>query len=241
MTTRRGLAAALPTACAFLLAAAVAPHAAIAGDWVSYTDETATRLVAEPSVGVNDVEEKDYISGDVDQDGDTDLVVVRKQPFTTPGGKRDVLFMNENGVMTDRTATLAPDLLAITNDRDVELVDVDGDAWLDIVTATTFQHQPRILMNLGELAGEWQGFEYDPDRLPFLESEQGIGPHFCGLAVGDLTGDGRPDLYFADYGGVVVGEGNDLNDRLLINNPLNPGFFVDETEGRTETEMVQSC
>ncbi|MGH9465097.1 MAG: FG-GAP repeat domain-containing protein [Thermoanaerobaculia bacterium] len=240
-----GLAATLPIACVLLLGSWLfAPRAAVAGDWVTYTDETATRLVADPSVGANDIEEKDYISGDVDQDGDTDLIVVRKQPFTTAGKRRDVLFMNEDGVLTDRTATLAPDLLVLTNDRDVELVDVDGDLWLDLVTATTFEEQPRILMNLREVGGVWQGFEHDPDRLPFLISDSGCppdpgcGPFFCGLGVGDVTGDGRPDLYFSDYGGALVGDDDDLDDRLLIND--GTGFFTDETEERVSPDMVDS-
>ena len=144
----------------------LAPRAAVAGDWVTFVDETTSRISADPSVGVNDIREKDLISGDVDKDGDADLIVVRKIPFTNPGGFRNVLFMNEDGVMTDRTSTLAPDFLDPTDDREVELADVDGDTWLDIITAGTFEEQPRILMNLGEFAGVWQGFDYDADRLP---------------------------------------------------------------------------
>ena len=41
--------------------------------------------------------------GDLDKDGDEDLVIVRKQPWTTSGRKRNVLLMNEKGVLTDRT------------------------------------------------------------------------------------------------------------------------------------------
>lgn len=232
----RSLVASLPLACILLTAAALAPRPAAADDWVTFVDETSTRLVSDPSIGVNDVEEKDIATGDVDQDGDTDVVVVRKQPFTNPGGFRNVLFMNENGVMTDRTATLAPDFLAATNDRDVELADVDGDGWLDIITAGTFEEQPRILMNLGEVSGVWQGFQYDASRIPTLQSGAGYGPFFCGMGVGDLTGDGRPEIYFTDYGGLVInltdppGESKDLDDRLLINN--GSGRFTDQTATR---------
>lgn len=209
----------------------VLPTVAVADDWLAYIDVTSTRLVADASVGVSDFEEKDVVSGDVDRDGDIDIVVVRKVPVTNPGGKRNVLFMNEDGVLVDRTSTLAPDFLDETDDREVELADVDGDGWLDIITAGTFEEQPRILMNLGEDGGIWQGFDYEPSRLPVLVSGSGNGPKFCGLGVGDVTGNDRPDLYFTDYD-------NDLEDRLLIND--GNGFFTDETAARLTTAMTTS-
>jgi hypothetical protein len=231
-STRKGRFAALPGACVLVLTVgSLLAEVATAGDWVTFTDETSTRISADPVVGVDDVREKDITSGDVDKDGDTDLIVVRKIPFTNAGGFRNVLFMNENGVMTDLTATFAPDFLDATDDREVELADVDGDTWLDIITAGTFDEQPRILMNLGEDAGVWQGFEYEPLRLPVLTSPTGNGPKFCGLGVGDVTGNGRPDLYFTDYE-------NDMEDKLLINN--GSGFFTDETATRLDTMMVDS-
>lgn len=202
-----------------------------AGDWLSYVDQTATRLVADPSVGVSDIREKDYAIGDLDRDGDLDLVAVRKIPFTNAGAFRNVLFMNENGVMTDRAATLAPAFLDETDDRDVEIADVNGDGWLDVITAGTFGEQPRILINLGRVGGVWQGLEYQPNRLPVLTSPTGNGPKFCGLGVGDITGDGRPDLYFTDYQ-------NDLEDRLLIND--GAGFFSDQTAARLTEAMIDS-
>ncbi|MGB0133647.1 FG-GAP repeat domain-containing protein [Dokdonella sp.] len=219
-------------AASLLLAALASANPALAGDWVTFTEATSTRLVtSDPNVGANDIREKDLATGDLDQDGDTDLVVVRKIPFTNPGGFRNVLFMNEKGVMTDRTEEFAEDFLDDTDDRDVELVDVNGDGWLDIVTAGTFNQQPRILINLARVGGVWQGFAYQPARLPVLLSGTGSGPKFCGLGVGDLTGDGRPELYFTDYA-------NDLEDKLLIND--GNGFFSDETATRLTTAMTNS-
>ncbi len=238
MTSRRtsltnsSLATVFPLACAFLVGGSLlVSRVAVAGDWLIYVDETSSRIAADPSVGINDVQEKDFVTGDVDKDGDTDLIVVRKTPFTNPGGFRNVLFLNEKGVMTDRTSTLAPDFLDPTDDRDVKLTDVDGDTWLDIVTAGTFGEQPRVLMNLGTSAGAWQGFDYQPARLPVLISPLGNGPKFCGLGVGDVTGDGRPELYFSDYE-------NDMEDRLLVNN--GAGFFTDQTTSRMTPTMVSS-
>lgn len=202
--------------------------AAVGGDWVAFQDETATRLTAAASVGVSDTEEKDLFAYDVDKDGDKDLVIVRKVPFSIVGGERDVLFMNELGVMVDRTASLAPDLLDATDTRDVWIDDLDGDGWGDIVTATTFGETPRVLMNRGlDVDGNWLGFTFESARIPVFP----IGPKFCAVAVGDVTGDKKPDLFFVDYD-------NTLEDRLLIND--GNGFFTDQTSTRMTAAMSES-
>ena len=64
------------------------------GGWVNYADETSSRLSVESSLGENDTQEKDYIVGDVDNDGDEDLIVVRKEPFTSAGRDINLLLMN---------------------------------------------------------------------------------------------------------------------------------------------------
>ncbi len=142
--------------CVGLIAAPV-----LGGDWVTYTNESAGRLSSIPFVGLQDAEEKDYAVGDVDHPMsnpvDLDLVVVRKEPFMTSGGKRNVLFMNLNGVLTDKTETFIPGFLDLTNDRDVVLADINNDDWLDIVTATaclgcdtsTVVDDARVFLNLG--------------------------------------------------------------------------------------------
>ncbi len=218
--------------------------------WVEFVEEP-ERLVAPDNLGAGDVEEKDYAWGDVDLDGDIDLVCVRKQPFTSPGAKPNVLLMNEDGVLTDRTLEYASasdvpgdmGFLTPTNDRDVALVDVDGDGWLDIVTATTLSDNlpkhishPRVYMNLGEISGVWQGFEYQDLRIPQMHPT--AGPRFCSVAAGDVTGDGAPDLYFGDYdsGGTQI---YDFNNRLLIND--GNGFFTDQTATRLTSEMSNSA
>src|SRR5262249_54816407 len=75
-------------------------------EWVTFVNDQ-TRL-ADDWIK-NDPDEKDYAFGDVDQDGDLDLVVVRKQPASTPGKRIAALLMNENGVLVDRTALYAVD------------------------------------------------------------------------------------------------------------------------------------
>ena len=241
----------IPLSITFVL---LAHAASVAQDWPTYVNETATRMptgpgMNDPAVSVSDSNEKHYAWGDVDQDGDIDLVCVRKQPYNSTIRRRNVLFLNEgiaeghavNGVLIDRTAEYVTDatdggqgFLDLTNDRDVALVDVDGDGWLDIVTATTYGQglsktisHPRVYINLRELDGAWQGFRYEEARTPTLPME----PNFCGLGFGDVTGNGFPDLYFIEYN-------NDLEDRLWIND--GAGCYSDESELRLTFEMRES-
>ncbi len=204
------------------------PTGAANGGWVTYIDESATRLSSEPAVGLTDTEEKDYAWGDVDHDGDIDLVVARKQPWSTPGGRRNVLFLNVNGVLTDVTGTTILGFLEATNDRDVELVDVDNDTWLDIVTAAACNScnpigvadDSRLYINLGSSGGNWLG--YGPPTVLF-----GGGNNFSDAGTGDVTGDGYADLYF-------VSHNDTFEDQLMINGGAgDPGTFTIENDRLT--------
>ncbi|MHC4827576.1 MAG: FG-GAP-like repeat-containing protein [Planctomycetota bacterium] len=197
---------------------------ALAGDdWVTYVNETSVRLNVSASLGSADPEEKEYAWGDVDHDApdfDIDLIVVRKQPLTTAGGRRNVLLLNDDGVLTDHTEQYIPGFLDATNDRDVKLVDVDKDGWLDIVTAAAcnsgicgMASESRLYMNLGDDGvGNWLGFD---DGVVLF-----TGNNFCAVAEGDVTGDTYDDLYFVSYN-------DSTEDQLLINGgPANPGGFT---------------
>jgi hypothetical protein len=224
--------------------------------WVTFVDQTSTRLVAASSLGSGDTQEKDYAWADFDQDGDIDLVVVRKSPFTSGGHFPNVLFMNENGVLVDRTSLYgsaslvagSQGMLDATNDRDVVAVDVNGDGWIDLVTCTTltfgqpqYIRVPRVYINRGnDLLGNWLGFLYD-DPLRINDLQPGAswnGEHrFCSVAAGDIDNDGDMDLYFGDYqqGG---SRSIDIDDRLLINN--GSGYFTDVSTQRMTYQMLES-
>jgi hypothetical protein len=236
---------------AFLVLAATAATSSLAhAQWVTYSNETATRVSAAPGLVVSDQEEKDYAWADLDHDGDTDLVVARKEPFTSSGHFPNVLLMNEGGVLTDRSGTLTTStvpgssgFLDATNDRDVVIADINGDGWEDVIFATTltanmpqYIRANRVYLNLGEQNGVWQGLLYDdPARI---DDTPWNGEHrFCSVAAGDVDGDGDIDLYFGDYqqGGT---RSMDIDDRLLIND--GTGYFTDESAARMSTTMLES-
>jgi len=198
-------------------------------DWVEFTDVSTTQMQIDEALGINDTFEKDLLVTDIDNDGDNDIIIVRKVRFSTAGGQANLLIMNESSMMVDRTASLAPGFLDATDDRDVIAIDVNNDGWKDIITATTFGEVPRVYMNLGSLGGVWLGLSYvasDNRILPFL-----IPPKFCAVAAGDVNGDNFVDLFFVDYA-------NNLEDRLLIND--GNGFFIDETLTRMTDAMSES-
>lgn len=241
------------------------------GQWVNFVDETSTRVViSDATLFQTDVEEKDYAKGDLDNDGDIDLIIVRKTPYTTAGRRRNVLMMNEgiadghaiNGILVDRTVEFATDatdggqgFLDLTNDRDVAVADLNGDGWLDFVTVATLSDglpktisHPRVYMNKGAPGGIWQGFRYEENRFPQLLTIPGnlaVAPRLCSVALGDLTGDGRPEIYIGDYDSSGVGGGTpeaanaDVNDRLLIND--GNGFFTDSLQTRMNSTMLLSA
>jgi len=204
------------------------PTANAQSNWVTWTQATNSRLSASAAV-INDNQEKDMTAGDLDHDGDFDVVIVRKVPFSNPGGLPNVLLMNENGVLTDRTASLIPSFATPDDSRDVLFFDANGDGWLDIVIATTFFQQPRLWINQGnDAAGVYQGLT---ESVGWFSPLFAPGPKFCAVYDGDVDNDGDLDLFFSDYA-------SPLNDRLLIND--GTGHFTDETSQRLSPAAADS-
>ena len=216
----------LPAFAALLFAG---PFATVHAQWLEWDIQTADRLVL-TSVASADDEEKDIWPADLDKDGWTDVIVVRKEPFSaaTEPPKSDLLLMNQEGVLVDMTADLAPEFISNPSfARDVYVVDVDGDSWDDVVIVNTFNQQPMLYMNLGEDgSGQWLGLsDESATRLPTLTSDQ---PLICAVWAGDLTGNGAQDLYFVNYR--VNSGGGTAKDFLLIND--GTGHFTDEGADR---------
>ncbi len=187
-----------PLALSMASLAAVA-STAMAGGPPTFTNETATRLSAAASVGSADNTEKDYGIGDFDQDGDMDVFVARRTRLNPPNGlgnlvaAPNVLLMNEGGVLTDRTAALAPDASVSHASRDVLVMDLNNDGLLDLFVVNGSVAPQQIFLNQGFNAMmEWQGFD---------EVSAGVNPlgNMDGWTVtgGDLQNDGDdyPDVY----------------------------------------------
>ena len=213
------------TARPVLLAAAagLALAAPVSAQWLTFTDETATRLSL-TTVPTNDTMEKDIAFHDFDKDGWTDAVVARKIPFSNSGKRQAVLLMNIGGVLTDKSETLAPSFMTKHMDaREVVYGDFDGDTWQDLVFGSTFGDYPSYYRNLGRDAqGNWLGFAEESSRFPKPELVPQQALKVCACWPGDIDNDGDLDMYFSNYGG-----GDEF---LMVND--GTGHFTDETAER---------
>ena len=144
--------------------------------------------------------------GDVDGDGDLDIVVGNH------GYNR--LYLNKgNGYFQDKSSTnINPPYSAKT--QDVALFDVDGDKDLDLLVLND-QAQNRLYLNDGK--GVFR--ENTPKALP-AEKDAGWA-----LAVGDVDGDKDLDFVVGKWG-----PGKDGQNRLYLND--GKGIFKDATKGR---------
>ena len=197
--------------------------------WLDWSDETDTRLIL-TSVANSDDEEKDISAADLNNDGLTDVVVVRKEPFSNPSepAKSDLLLMNTGGVLEDMTATYAPEFISnVSFARDVYIGDFDGDGWQDVIIANTFDQGPQYYRNMGDDGnGNWLGLvDESASRFPAALDDT---PLICAVWGGDVNGDGFEDIYFTNYR--VNGGGGTAKDFLFMND--GTGVFTEEAEVR---------
>jgi len=157
--------------------------------------------------------------GDLDGDGDFDLVVGDwgEKPRQSPGNT--FVYLNDGkGVFTAQPLTVVPDPLDPTVGRtpiDMDLVDVDGDFDLDILVNHR-NGQSRIFLNDGSAHfSDGTTGNYPPKN----------GPYTYNVEACDFDEDGDLDLLLDNAGGHIAGQGN--ISQLLVND--GTGKFTDQT------------
>lgn len=178
-----------------------------------FTDETATRL---PSVTYDTIRAS---IGDVDGDGDKDIYLVNLRAQNT-------LWINDGtGVFTNQTSTRLPSVSDTSNDA--RLRDLNGDGCLDIVVANTMLEQNRLYFNT-KSGSICTGVFTD-----VTSTNMPIGGNYSNaVEVADVTGDGAPDIIFAN-GGVSGSTRIPGQNKIYVNN--GSGIFTDQTSTRFPT------
>lgn len=129
-------------------------------------------------------------------------------------GRNQLFINNGNLTFTEETDSRWP--ANTDHTQDLKLADIDGNGSLDVVEGTE-QGGSNIYLNHGGV------FTEDNSRLPnfgqLMETRK--------VTLGDLNGDGHPDIYLANVGWTAGISGRD---RLLFND--GNGYFTDVTEER---------
>jgi hypothetical protein len=128
------------------------------------------RFVEHPVTGSGTQGSACVETGDWDNDGTQDLLVC---------GSQLLLFTNTGAAQTELRSWLLG--TAVTWPRDAKLADLNGDGWLDLVIVR--QNELQIRLNLGS----GSRFSFVHHRAPLVDG--------VSAGVGDLSGDGQPDVY----------------------------------------------
>jgi hypothetical protein len=145
--------------------------------------------------------------GDVDKDGDLDVIIAVE-------GGPNLLYLNDgNGVLTEKAGAFIDE----NNDNeDLGIADFDADGNLDVIFIAEDGANSELYLGDGE-----GNFQDVTDRLPQKETSNAV-------EVADINNDSLPDIIV----GVTFGGDPDGMDFIFINDPDNPGNFIDESEAR---------
>jgi hypothetical protein len=177
----------------------------------AFREVTSTHL-PQIALSVGDIE-----AGDVDGDGDLDLVLADWGPgnnMTNAGGRTRLWTNDGTGRFTDETEKRLPQTL-IRFSWDLELVDVDNDYDLDVVVSCKRCPGGSLFRNDG--AGT---FTEDPGGLPQYTNNYDF-------EAMDLDGDGFLDLVTINDGEILGERSSNRREHVFRN--TGRGRFVDAT------------
>ena len=182
-----------------ILAPTMIATSAIAADLprsLSFANETSTRINSTVPEGSNNEKEVEF--GDVDNDGDMDIVVaVGSSDF---GERRNKLYINDGGVFNQSSLVTEFSMTDVT--RNAFIRDFTGDGWADIYVINDSNsggfaggdHLYVALHSGGVLTG------YSEEGATRIASGGQLGAA-CGGASADFDGDGDIDVYSGNYPG----------------------------------------
>lgn len=198
----------LATLCGVAHTAGAAP---VQATGTTFTDVTATHVPTDAALHA-----LDGAVLDADGDGDLDVAVAVEN-----GANR--LYLNDG----TGKLSLVPDAFgSITGDHEhVRVADFDRDGHPDVlfIAEDTEQHQ----LYFGDGKG---GFRRASERLPATSQANGV-------AVGDVNGDGLPDIVI---GNTTEGKTGVAQPFLWLNDPARPGHFIDATRTHLPRIDVQA-
>lgn len=185
-----------------------------------FVDATATHVPTAPSL-----HSTDSVFVDVDGDGDRDVVVSVEH-----GVNR--LYLNDGA----GKLRYVPDAFGRTmrDNEHVRTADFNGDGHADMVFISESEEVHQLFLGDGK-----GGFTDASERLP-------AGSQGNGLALGDVNGDGLPDIFIGSTGETGHGAGAPARvsrSLLFFNDPRRPGHFIDASathlpQGDAQTEGV---
>ncbi len=160
-----------------------------------FADQSQTRLIYR--MAAEETRQADF--GDIDSDGDLDIVFANVALYVSGADQVNRLLLNSGlGFYLEVPANQFPEISV--NTMDADFVDVNQDGFPDIITADSQQgsvySEPfRVFINNSN------GYFSNMTSTLFPESAIGKGSD---VESADFNGDGKPDLYLASNGSVDI-------------------------------------